>query len=273
MESIGRYAVRRFLVETDFARLYLAEDNDLQRYVVVKVFAVDPAAPEPPFTWKEWRNRFLGEGRIMARLDHPNVLGIHEFGKLESGEPYHVLPFMPANLPRLIGFDADEARAATMSELERPKSLPAAEVVRIMRQVLAGLDYLHANDVVHRDVKPANILLSARQGGQVKLCDFGMARIGGNRDIPAGAWIGTPAYISPEQREDAGRISDRADVYSAGVMAWRMLTGRLPVSGAADASALAAEVPGWVGEAVIGALDPSPERRPSAGEFLRRLGR
>ncbi|RAU20962.1 hypothetical protein CU669_15325 [Paramagnetospirillum kuznetsovii] len=271
METIGPYRVRRPLIQSPFARLVLATDEQLERDVVIKVFAVDAAQPEPPFDAREWRRRFMMEGRIMARLDHPNLLGIYETATDESGQPYHVLPFMRTNLPRLIGLDLHDDELADATALELPKSLPPDEVVRILRQVLAGLVHLHANGAVHRDVKASNVLLSARENGLARLCDFGMTKFGTGPDIPPGAWIGTLDYISPEQRRDAGSVTDRTDVYSAGVLAWRMLTGRLP---GPTPPPLADMVPGLkphlVG-VITAAMAEDPLMRPNAQQFLHGL--
>ncbi|MBI3445786.1 MAG: serine/threonine protein kinase [Magnetospirillum sp.] len=268
MERIGRYVVTRFLIQTAFARLYLAADMQLGRSVVIKVFAVDNDAPEPPFSRDEWRRRFVAEGRIMARLDHPHILAIHETGSLDDGIPFHVLPLMACNLPRLIGFDAPESVIPSLPEEERPKSLPLAECLPILRGVLAALAYLHARRIIHRDVKPNNVLLSARESGVAKLCDFGFARVGEAADTDPRAWIGTPDFISPEQAQGAGGVSDRTDVYSAGVLAYRMLSGRLP---SVPGVGLPSDLPPWLADLVMAAMAAEPSRRPSAEEMLRWL--
>lgn len=263
--------VRRFLVETVFARLYLAVDEALQRHVVIKVFAVDPLNPEPPLSHDGWRDRFLAEGRIMARLDHPYILGIYDTAALEDGTPYHVLPFMPCNLPRLIGFDADEAEAATMTHEERPKRLPSPVAIPLLRQLLMALAYLHGKGVIHRDVKPGNLLLTARENGTIKLCDFGMARIGNRPDLAPGAWIGTRAYMSPEQSAGMAALSDRADVFSAGVLAYRMLSGQLPPPSPIPLSQCVEGLTPGLSDLIMSALRPEPKDRPSAEAMARAL--
>ena len=271
MERIGPYVVRRFLVETVFARLYLAVDEALQRYVVIKVFAVDPLTPEPPLSRHGWLDRFLAEGRVMARLDHPYILGIHDTAALEDGTPYHVLPFMPCNLPRLIGFDADEAQAETMTDEERPKRLAQAIAIPLLRQVLLALAYLHSKGVIHRDVKPGNLLLTARENGSIKLCDFGMAKIGNRPDLAPGSWIGTRAYMSPEQSTGVTALTDRADVFSAGVLAYRMLSGQLPAPSPIPLIQRVEGLASGLSDLIMSALRPDPKDRPSAEVMARAL--
>ncbi|CUW39769.1 putative Serine/threonine protein kinase [Magnetospirillum sp. XM-1] len=269
-EHIGRYQVARHLIDTAFSRLYLCTDPQLGRPVVVKAFAMDAAKPEPPFSRAEWMRRFIMEGRIMAGLDHPHILPVHETGRLEDGSPFMVLPFMRANLPRLIGFDVAEDG---MAEDELPQALDVGQSRFILLQVLAALAYLHRRGIVHRDIKPANVLLTARQGGIAKLCDFGFARLGTASDVPPRAWIGTLDYISPEQRAGAGGVGPAADIYSIGALAWRLLAGRLPgpEDGRPPLSELVPQAPpglvGWV-EAAMAA---DPEKRPSAEDSLRML--
>lgn len=269
MERLGRYEIRRHLIDTAFSRLFLAADPGLGRLVVIKVFAMAEDGAEPPFTRSDWLRRFMAEGRIMASLDHPHILGVHEVGRAEDGAPFLVLPFMPVNLPRLIGFDAaEDAR----QEDEMPRALGAGPARFILLQILAALAHLHRRGIVHRDVKPSNILLTAKADGIAKLCDFGMARVGAEPDTAPRAWIGTLDYISPEQRASAGTVTDRADIYSAGATAYRLLAGRLP--GGEGRPALSQAVPGlpdalcsWV-EA---AMDSDPARRPDAEQSLRML--
>ncbi|WP_050750649.1 serine/threonine-protein kinase [Paramagnetospirillum magneticum] len=266
MASIGRYTVIRPLIETAFSRLILASDEALGRPVVIKIFAVDLARPEPPFSRSEWLGRFVAEGRIMASLDHINVLPVHEIGRQPDGTPYLVLPFMRANLPRLIGFDTDEPG---MAEDERPQRLGHAVALPILFQVLSALAYLHGRGIIHRDIKPANILLTARQGGVAKLCDFGMARRGVGADAAPRAWFGTLDYISPEQRDGTGAVDGQADVYSTAAMAYRLLGGRLP----GDESRpplpeLAPDLPAGLRDWVAAALDPDPAKRPTAEQSV-----
>lgn len=270
MERIGRYSIIRPLIDTVFSRLYLAADPVLDRAVVIKVFAMDAPDAEPPFSRAEWMRRFILEGRIMAGLDHPHILPVYETGRLEDGSPFMVLPFMRANLPRLIGFDVAEEG---MAEDEKPQALDSGQSRFILLQVLAALAYLHRRDIVHRDIKPSNVLLTARQGGVAKLCDFGFARVGKASDAPPRAWIGTLDYISPEQRAGAGGVGPAADIYSAGAMAWRLLAGRLPgpVDGRPPLPDLAPLTPPGLVSWVEASMAPDPAKRPSAEESLRML--
>lgn len=269
MESLGRYEIRRHLIDTTFSRLFLAVDPALARLVVIKLFAVSAEGAEPPFTRREWLRRFVDEGRIMAAIDHPHILGVHEIGRTEDETPFLVLPFMPVNLPRLIGFDVAEAAAG---EDEHPKALDQGTTLFLLLQLLSALAHLHRRGIIHRDVKPSNILLTARRGGIAKLCDFGMARRGSAADAAPRAWIGTPDYISPEQMAGAGGVDDRSDIYSAGAVAYRLLTGRLPGGeGRPPADELVPDLSPALSRWVAAAMDADPARRPDAETSLRGL--
>ncbi|KIL99444.1 Serine/threonine-protein kinase PknB [Paramagnetospirillum magnetotacticum MS-1] len=269
METIGRYTVTRHLIDTVFSRLYLASDQALGRPVVIKVFAVDAAKPEPPFSRAEWLRRFVAEGRIMASLDHINILRVHEIGRMPDGAPYLVLPFMRANLPRLTGFDTDEPG---MAEDERPQRLAVSVALPILFQVLSALAYLHGRGIVHRDIKPANILLTARQEGVVKLCDFGMARQGAATDAASNAWFGTLDYISPEQRGGTGAVDGQTDIYSTAAMAYRLLSGQLPGDEARPPlTELVPSLPGALADWVADGMARDPAARPTAPQSLARI--
>jgi serine/threonine-protein kinase len=186
------------------ARVYLARDTELQRPVAVKVLAADVAD-------ESFRPRFLREARLAARLSHPNVVQLFDAGET-AGEPYIVMEYVPGE---------------TVADLLRRRGhLTAAEAVEIAAQACDGLQHAHEHGLVHRDVKPQNLLV--REDGCVKIADLGIARAAGStRLTQRGTILGTAAYLSPEQA--AGEeVTPAADLYSLGVVLYELLTGRTP---------------------------------------------
>jgi serine/threonine protein kinase len=190
----------------------LALDTRLERHVAVKLLA-EHLAQDSSFV-----SRFRREALAAARLVHPNIVQVFDFGADQaSGRPYIVMEWVDG--PSL---------AEILRELGR---LEPADAVSILTQSCRGLDYAHRNGVVHRDVKPGN-LLRGRDGGQVKLADFGIAKATEHSDMTkVGSVLGTAAYLSPEQArgESAGPASD---LYALGVVSYQLLAGRLPYEAA-----------------------------------------
>lgn len=275
MERIGKYLVRQVLISTGFSTISRAFDPDLETDVAVKVFRLKGknAGPKAKYGEAAWRERFVREARLLARLDHPNIVAVKEMGTTGDGRPYFVMPFIEANLIYEIGKDVSDAgRIAKLPERQRPKRLAPGRARSILRQVLQGLAELHRRGLVHRDIKPGNVLLTRKQGGSVKLCDFGMVKFPDWKQSRAGIWIGTLDYIAPEQRENATAVDARADVFSTGALAYRMLTGRLPAGAFPSLEATGAAVPEGVSRVVMASLSPDKAERPrTAAEMLRRL--
>ena len=263
--AIGRYRIVRQVTAGVFGRVLLAHDPALDRRIAIKLFSLsDEAAESLCYDLAEWRRRFVQEARILARLDHPHVIAVHEMGWL-AGEPWLAMPYMAANLRAEIGCDIDDPE---LPEPLRPHAVDPARAAELLRQVLAALAALHAAGIVHRDVKPTNLLLTGRNGGLLKLCDFGYAKTLGQVEPRRDAWFGSPDYISPEQAYSAAAATDRSDIYSVGVLAWRMLTGRLPPDGA-----LPAGLPDGFAALVGAAMAADPSARPSAVAMLVALDR
>ena len=215
--------------------------------------------------------RFLREIRIMGRLHHPNILPLLDSGE-GGGSLYFIAPYIAGSLQR---------------RLEQHGPLPLTEVTRIARDVAAALDHARQQDVIHRDIKPGNVLLNE---GRAIVCDFGVARAlevaAGERLISSSGFaIGTPAYMSPEQAM-GGEIDARADVYGLGCVLYEMLTGEPPFLGPTPQAILARslagevrpvrtvrpEVPSAVEAAIAAALAGDRDRRPrTAGELMERL--
>jgi eukaryotic-like serine/threonine-protein kinase len=268
----GRYAIERELGHGGMATVYLARDERHQRTVAVKVLRPDLAA-------SIGAERFLREIRIAANLQHPHILTLIDSGA--DGETlFYVMPFVEGMSLR--------DRLAT-------GPLPVSDVVRYLRDVLDALAYAHARGFVHRDVKPDNIMLSARHALVV---DFGVAKavsaasrsqLDGavTRDslTQFGTSVGTPAYMAPEQAAGDPDVNHAADLYAAGVVAYEMLAGRPPFTGTPrevlaahithapePIGAVAANTPPALARLVMHLLEKDPARRPrSADEALAAL--
>jgi eukaryotic-like serine/threonine-protein kinase len=261
--------VVRFLTRTQFSRLYQGRDPYLQRDVVIKVFAVPRNHPVPPLTHGQWLRRFHQEGLAMARLDHPNIIPILRGGWLSDGRPFHVVPYFPANLPGIIGWDAGRADFGQMTDQQRPKALTPSLSIKVLGQIFAGLAHMHARGMVHRDIKPNNILLTSRQAMGVRITDFGMVKMGDDPDLVNGEWIGTKAYMAPEQERAACDVTDRADIYSACTLGLRLLSGFLPDQN----EPMPPGVPSDLISLLRQGRSDHPDQRPSAAEMFSALGR
>jgi len=224
----GKFVLRDVLGTGAMGTVYRADQVTLGRTVAVKI--LNPAYAREP----EMSRRFQKEARAASRINHPNTVAIIDFGETPEGLLYLVMEYV---------------RGRTLTELIRQEfPIPAARVVDILGQVLAGLDEAHSLGVVHRDLKPDNILIERlRTGGDlVKVCDFGIAKLrvedpapAGKESKPTGGNIicGTPDYMSPEQIRGAD-LDGRADVYSAGVVLYEMLTGACPFTGSTQIDVL-----------------------------------
>src|SRR5918996_2433309 len=258
----GRYRVEGNLGHGGMASVYRARDAELDRPVAIKVLA-EHLAGNPAF-----RDRFLREARLAARLSHPNVVQVFDAGE-DEGRPFIVMEYVEG-----------EPLADT---LKREGRLAPAYVVDLALQVCGGLEHAHAAGLVHRDIKPGNLLV--RGDGVVKVADFGIARAAETTKLTQiGSVLGTAAYLSPEQA--AGEeVTAAADIYSLGCVLYEALTGRTPYvfqnlaelavkhqQPIAPVRELAREVPEALEAAVMRCLARNPEYRPaSAAELAREL--
>jgi serine/threonine-protein kinase len=204
----GRYRLSAHLASGGVAAVYVAEDTRERRDVALKLLRPDLAS-SPDVV-----RRFLCEGSIAGMIDHPNVVRILDHGGEEEAH--------------FIAMELLEGEGL-FDRLKRQGALPPSEAVAILVQICTGLEAAHRLGVIHRDLKPENVFLHERHGDApvVKILDFGVASAAHTDTGDAGFVVGTPEYLSPEQA--FGQTVDaRADVYSVGVMAWRMLVGRTP---------------------------------------------
>jgi eukaryotic-like serine/threonine-protein kinase len=201
----GRYRIERMLGQGGMAVVYLARDEELERLVAVKVLAHDLSDDG------SFRNRFLREAQLAAGLSHPNVVQVFDAGE-DGGRPYFVMEYVPGE---------------TVADLlSRRRSVSPAEAVAIVADVCDGLQHAHDHGLVHRDVKPQNLLV--REDGTVKLADLGIARAAeSTRLTQHGTILGTASYLSPEQA--AGEeVTSATDIYSIGAVLYELLAGRPP---------------------------------------------
>jgi serine/threonine-protein kinase len=260
-----RYEIQREVGQGGMATVYLAQDVKHDRMVALKVLKPELAAVIGA-------ERFLAEIRVTANLQHPNILPLYDSGEAESFL-YYVMPYVEGDTLR--------------DKLDREKQLGIEAAVELTRSVAAALDYAHRHDVIHRDIKPGNILL---HDGQAMVADFGIAlavsHAGGARLTETGLSIGTPHYMSPEQAMGDRELDARSDVYSLGAMLYEMLTGDPPYTGS-TAQAIVAKVitekappvtaardtvPPHVSAAIATSLNKLPaDRFASAAEFSAAL--
>jgi len=212
VSRLGRYELRRILGRGAMGVVYEGLDPTLGRKVAVKTILKTTLLDEE--TERTYSARFIQEAKAAARLNHPNIVQVYDFG-VEDGVAYLVMEFI----------EGRELR----SFFESREKFPAAETVRIMGELLDALDFAHEAGVIHRDVKPANVMLDVQR--RTKLADFGVARIqeDGQR-TKADTMVGTPAFMSPEQIF-GHRIDRRTDIFSAGNILYQLLTGEKPFKG------------------------------------------
>ena len=255
----SRYRIERPLGQGGMATVYLAQDDELDRPVALKILAENLAGDAT------FRDRFEREARLAARLNHPNVVRVFDVGE-SDGRPFIVMEYVEGD--------------TLADELGRHGPLPRDRAVDLALQMCRGLEAAHASGLVHRDVKPRNLLL--RPDGVLKIADFGIARAAeSTRLTEIGTILGTAAYLAPEQAEGV-EANPAADLYSVGAVLYELLTGRVPYT-ATSLVELAAKqqagppppiagVPGWLQLAVMRCLEPDPLERPaSAGELAGEL--
>src|SRR5919199_1026736 len=202
----GRYRITRKLGAGGMANVSLAEDEELGRRVAIKILNDRHAADE------QFVERFRREATNAAGLSHPNIVSIYDRGEAE-GTYYIAMEYMDGR---------------SLKELIVRDTVPVRVAISYTRQILAALRFAHRHGVVHRDIKPHNVLVDPE--GRLKVTDFGIARAGPSQMTEAGAIIGTAQYLSPEQARGAP-VDQTSDLYSTGIVLFELLTGGVPFSG------------------------------------------
>jgi len=262
-KQLGSYQIVAPLGEGGMAAVYKAYHPAMDRYVALKIlprhFASDPL----------FVARFQQEAKVIAQLQHPHILPVHDFGEAD-GYTYLVMPFV---------------QSGTLADFLIGAPLPWPQIRAAISQIGGALDYAHAHGLIHRDVKPSNVLMD--ESGNCLLSDFGLAKIveGSLHLTTSGAIMGTPAYMSPEQ--GLGHTLDgRSDIYSLGVILYEMATGRAPYQAETPMavmikhisdplplpSTINPSIPEAVERVILKALAKNPEDRfATAGEMVRAL--
>ena len=256
-EVIGeRYEIWEKLGQGGMGVVYRARHIHLEKWVAVK-FLSPSLSREPQF-----RERFLREAKILAALDHPHIVRVLDMGVEERG-CYYVMEYV-------------DGSSLDQYVLQKKPSLE--EIYRILWQVAQGLEYAHSKGVVHRDMKPANVLIT--QEGVAKIADFGLVRllenssicsIGKDSDLTTtGMVLGTYKYMAPEQRRGE-TVDEKADIYALGVMTYELLTGKEPVGRFRLPSEIVPEIPKELDEVLEKMLEPDQEERLSKVAFFREV--
>jgi TolB-like protein/tRNA A-37 threonylcarbamoyl transferase component Bud32 len=261
----GSYRIEREIGVGGMATVYLAQDLKHDRQVALKIL-------RPELTAAMGTDRFPREIHIIAQMQHPHILPLYDSGAT-GGFLYYVMPFV----------EGESLRA----RLARVGQLPINEAVRLLHEITDALSYAHARGIVHRDIKPDNVMLSGRHAA---VTDFGVAKAvsasAGDKLTTVGIAVGTPQYMAPEQAMAETNIDHRVDLYALGVMGYEMLTGRPVFESATAAGILSAhvleqpkdirerrpEVPPILAEALLKCLAKNPaDRWQSADELLAQL--
>ncbi|HRQ24536.1 MAG TPA: serine/threonine-protein kinase [Anaerolineales bacterium] len=259
ISKIGRYEVETELTHGGMGIIFLARDPYIQRHVVVKVLMYSRTLDEM------YRDYFQREAEVIAALEHPCIVPIYDFGWYGE-QPYIVMRYMSEG---------------SLDDRLAKSELKLTEMAHILKRVSEALDAAHAKNIIHRDVKPSNILFDST--GEAFLSDFGIAKSKTITD-DEGEWlVGTPAYMSPEQVKGE-KVDGRSDIYALGVTLYRLLTGELPFSSNSttalinahvdtpipDVRKVKANIPAVWQEVVEKAMAKDPnERYPTASDFAR----
>jgi tRNA A-37 threonylcarbamoyl transferase component Bud32 len=243
--------ILEFIGKGGMGLVYKARQPKLDRLVALKLLP-RTAGADPSFG-----ERFNREARVLARLSHPNIVAVHDFG--QAGDFYYLL--------------MEYVDGVNLRQSLRGGKFTQAQALSLVPKICDALQYAHEEGVLHRDIKPENLLLDTR--GRIKIADFGIAKLQGELKgvtlTASGAAVGTPHYMAPEQLERPQEVDQRADIYSLGVVFYEMLTGELPLGRFAPPSAKS-EVDPRVDEVVLRTLEKERERRfQSAGEVKTRV--
>ncbi|WP_417794987.1 serine/threonine protein kinase [Terasakiella pusilla] len=273
-EKIGKFEVKRLVRSTGSSDLYECFDPDLETRVAIKVFNPKKRLLDAlPYDLDNWRTRFMREVRILAQIDHPHVIAVRELSSIE-GRPFYVMPFVETCLLYEIGTDPGvEGYAPELRTAPKATRIGVTRSVELMVQLASALSAFHGRGMVHRDIKPGNVLLTRLHSGLVKLCDPGLMKAPESEESMSGYWVGTREYLAPEQRRNAAEVDARADVFALGVLGYRMMTGDLPSGVLSGPQEEADGVPDELNDLIMRMMSRKLKRRPAhALDVLKELG-
>jgi serine/threonine protein kinase len=240
------------IAEGGMAVLYKGTQTSLSRPVAIKVMKGALSGTPEAHEMFEW------ESKIVARLDHPHIIRVIDKGLTADEMPYFVM---------------DYVEGLTLKEALKDGKLSDRRKLRIIMQVAKALGYAHKNNVIHRDIKPGNILLDKE--GNARVVDFGIARLSEDTEVSMvkedGMTVGTPAYMAPEQKRGAAFTSSASDIYSLGVIMYLMLASKLPKIGYPAPSHFNPKIPSSLDKITMACLAEDPDRRPSADKLVALL--
>lgn len=262
--KLGDYSIKSLLGRGGMSRVYRGYDENLDRFAAVKVISGDFATT----TEEEYTRRFQIEARAIARLQHPNIVGVYQFGRTE-GIYYMAMVFL----------EGKDLRNLLKTYAEQGQRMSPAEMLRIARDLANALDYAHEQGVIHRDIKPSNIMLEKKTGRAI-LMDFGLAL--SVNEGTTGDTFGSAHYIAPEQAISSAKAVPQSDLYSLGIVLYEMMAGKVPFD---DPSAMSValkhlnevppplslynpNLPLAVEQVIMRVLDKSPDRRYPTGRDL-----
>jgi serine/threonine protein kinase len=249
--------IERLIGQGGMGAVYLARQKSLDRPVALKIIRPESAGI------RGFAERFTREAKSLARLNHPHIVGVHDFGSVHPELHEKDRTAGRSDAPELFFLIMEYVDGANLRELIVDRSLTPREALAIVPQICDALQFAHDAGIVHRDIKPENILVDRQ--GRVKIADFGLAKLladpSSDHSLTGTHQVmGTPRYMAPEQLEQSRNIDHRADIYSLGVVFYEMLTGELPV-GAFEPPSHKVHIDVRLDEVVLRALAREPARR------------
>jgi serine/threonine protein kinase len=265
--QLGDYVIERQIAIGGMAAIYLGRDPKLDRCAAVKVLLPDIAGHDETL-----KTRFEREARAIARLEHDNIIPIYQFGQ-QDGLYFLAMRYV----------EGDDLGSVLANYQQQGQLMPFERALGILEQVAAALDYAHSKGIIHRDVKPSNVLLAAND--RVYLSDFGLV-LYATGDQTLGTAFGTPRYIAPEQAADSALATPKSDIYSLGVIVYEIVTGQrlfrgntpleIAISHIRDAPqpprVYNPMISAWMQQVILRALEKDPNARPAtASAFISEL--
>lgn len=271
---IANYELVRRLHSGEYADIFLCRDG--KRECVVKTFRINEPKLRHRAEQKDGnlennlRLRFETEITILTELKSSNIVEVLDTGKLDDGSSFYVMPFYPKCLRELIFEQTDGLDITAPLPREQPCSIPIDQSISILRQLLTGLSMVHDHGITHRDIKPLNIRFDSEN--VLKICDFGFIKGPWHGFTPEDGHFGQSPFMSPEQHNNTSTVDVRTDVYSSGMIAYRILTGKFPDDQKTPPQVLNNEIDLKLGEWILECIEDDPALRPeNAGIQLERL--